>query len=218
MQAESAFLLTFPALFAIVNPIGAAFIFNEVTAHLTRPERAQLAGRVGLYSLITMLGALWGGAYVLNFFGVSLAALRIAGGTVVALQAWHLLNAPEQHETRKEQQAGPAGSAAMDMAFFPLTLPLTTGPGTIAVAITLSAAQPSSGEGLLLFFVGECAAALAIAGLIWVAYRSADQVAGWLGTTARRTVSRLMAFLLLCLGVQVLISGVEAVVQGMHPA
>ena len=216
MRGESAFLLAFPALFAIVNPIGAAFIFNEVTAHLSRPDRAQLAGRVGLYSLATMLGALWGGAYVLNFFGVSLAALRIAGGTVVALQAWHLLNAPEQQEARKEQQAGPARSAAMDMAFFPLTLPLTTGPGTIAVAITLGAARPSSGEGLLLFFLGESAAALAIAGLIWVCYRSADQVSGWLGTTARRTISRLMAFLLLCLGVQVLISGIEAAVLKMQ--
>ena len=187
-----------------------------MTAHLSHAERARLAGRVGLYSLLMMLGTLWGGAYVLNFFGVTLAALRIAGGTVVALQAWHLLMAPEQREARKQEQAGPAGSAALEMAFFPLTMPLTTGPGTISVAITLGAERPASGLGLLAFFLGVSGAAAVIAALVWVCYRFADQVAGWLGVSARRTVSRLMAFLLLCLGVQILISGIQDVVIGLR--
>lgn len=214
MNATAAFLLAFPALFSIVNPLGTAFIFNEVTAHMTHADRARVAGRVGFYSLLTMLGSLWGGAYVLNFFGVSLAALRIAGGTVLALRSWELLMAPEEQESRKQEQAGPAGVAALDMAFFPLTMPLTTGPGTISVAITLGAERPASGLGLLGFFLGVSGAAAAIALIVWVAYRSADRVAGWLGQTARRTVSRLMAFLLLCLGVQILINGISDVVAG----
>lgn len=98
MNASAAFLLAFPALFSIVNPIGTAFIYSEVTAHLPAPDRAGLSARVGLYALLTMLGALWGGATVLNVFGISIAALRIAGGTVVALQAWTLLTAPETRE------------------------------------------------------------------------------------------------------------------------
>jgi multiple antibiotic resistance protein len=211
MNAPAAFLLAFPALFSIVNPIGTAFIYNEVTAHLPPPERTWLSLRVGLYSLATMLGALWGGAYVLNFFGVSLAALRIAGGTVVALQAWKLLTQPEEREARKQQQAGSPGSAAQDMAFFPLTMPLTTGPGTISVAITLGAERPASGLGLLPFFLGVSGAAVAIALLVWVSYRSADRVSALLSVSARRTVSRMMAFLLLCLGTQILINGIEEV-------
>jgi len=81
----AAFLTAFPALFSIVNPPGAAFIFNEVTAELSHAERASLARRVGLYSLLVMLGSLYGGAYVLGFFGISLGALRLAGGAVVAV-------------------------------------------------------------------------------------------------------------------------------------
>jgi multiple antibiotic resistance protein len=211
MSAVSAFLLAFPALFSIVNPIGSAFIFDSVTAHLTHVERARLAGKVGLYSLLVMLGALWAGTYVLNFFGVSIAALRIGGGTVVALNAWHLLNAPEEREARKQEQAGPERQAALDMAFFPLTMPFTAGPGTIAVAVALGAEQPAHGLAILWFFLGVSGAAAAISAMVWIFYRSADRVAAWLGDSARRSLSRLMAFLLLCIGVQILIGGIEDV-------
>jgi multiple antibiotic resistance protein len=211
MSAVASFLLAFPALFSIVNPIGSAFIFDSVTAHLTHAERAKLAGKVGLYSLFVMLGALWLGTYVLNFFGVTIAALRIGGGTVVALNAWQLLTAAENHEASKQEQAGPAGQALPDIAFFPLTMPFTTGPGTIAVAVALGAEQPSHGLVLLWFFLGVSGAAAVIAVMVWVLYRQADRVAAWLGTSARRTISRLMAFLLLCIGVQILIGGIEDV-------
>ncbi len=212
MSAAAAFLLAFPALFSIVNPIGSAFIFDAVTGHLSHADRARLAGKVGLYSLLVMLGALWLGTYVLNFFGVSIAALRIGGGSVVALNAWNLLTAPEAHqEARKQEQAGPGGQAAMDMAFFPLTMPFTAGPGTISVAVALGAERPSHGLPLLWFFLGVSGAAVAIAAMVWVFYRSSDRVAAWLGAPARRSFSRLMAFLLLCIGVQILIGGVEDV-------
>jgi multiple antibiotic resistance protein len=209
MNAVTAFLLAFPTLFSIVNPLGTVFIFDEVTAHLAHADRARLAQRVGLYSLLMMLGALWLGAYVLNFFGVTLAALRLAGGAVVGMRAWELLNRPEDHEERKQEQAGPTGQAVMDMAFFPLTMPFTTGPGTIAVAISLGAERPASGLGLLGFFLGVSAAALAIALLIWLGYRSTDLIVGRIGISARRSLSRLMAFLLLCIGVQIMVSGFD---------
>ena len=213
MTAVTAFLLAFPALFSIVNPPGAAFIFNEVTSELSPAARLRIAGKVGLYSLLVMLVALWGGAYVLNFFGISLGALRIAGGTVVALRAWDLLIAPERQEARKTEQAGEASDEMDDMAFFPLTMPFTTGPGTIAVAVALGAERPASGQGLLAFFVGVSAAAAAIALLVWLAYRSADWVADKIGAAARRTVSRMSAFLLLCIGVQILVNGIAGEVQ-----
>lgn len=213
MTALAAFLLAFPALFSIVNPPGAAFIFNEVTSELSHTARLRIAGKVGLYSLFVMLVALWGGAYVLNFFGISLGALRIAGGSVVALRAWDLLVAPERQEARKTEQAGEASEAMDSMAFFPLTMPFTTGPGTIAVAVALGAERPASGQGLLAFFVGVSAAAAAIALLVWLAYRSADWIADKIGTAARRTVSRMSAFLLLCIGVQILVNGIAGEVQ-----
>src|SRR3984885_5716835 len=133
LEAVHAFLLGFPALFSIVNPISGAFIFRGVTASRPPASRARLARSVGLDSLWVMMGALWAGSYVLAFFGITLAALRVAGGLVVAMSGWSLLNAPEQREGMDPEQAA-STQGIEDIALFPLTIPLTTGPGTISVA------------------------------------------------------------------------------------
>jgi multiple antibiotic resistance protein len=213
MTATAAFLLAFPAFFSIVNPLGAALIYNEVTTGFTAADRARLTNWVAFYSLLVMLAALWGGSYILNFFGISLGALRLAGGAVVAWRAWCLLNAPEQDEARKTEQAGSRTGQVEDIAFFPLTIPFTAGPGTISVAVALGADRPPSGQGLLGFFIGVTAAVVAVTLSVWVAYRSAPRIAGWMGVTGRRTVSRLMAFLLVCIGVQIMLHGVTDVVE-----
>jgi len=202
-------LLAFPALFSIINPIAGAFIFREATADRTHLERVALARRVGTYSLLVMLVALWAGSYVLALFGITLAALRIAGGIVLSLFAWELLGAPEKREGRKQEQADDAGPAvAEDMAFFPLTLPFTTGPGTIAVAVALGAEHPASGQDWAGFHVGTGLAAVAMAGAIWLTYAYADRLSDLLGRTGSKTVTRLSAFMLFCIGVQMLITGV----------
>ena len=166
--ADIAFLLAFPSLFSIINPIGGALIFNLYTRAFAQPDRLKIAGLVGLYSLAIMFCALWGGAYVLSFFGVSIDALRIAGGTVVALSGWSLLNSDEQHPDRKTSgETASAGDDWRQVAFFPLTLPFTTGPGTIAVAITLGAERPKESTHALAFFIGATLAAIANALIIW---------------------------------------------------
>lgn len=208
----AALLLAFPALFSIVNPIAGAFIFREATADRTHEERVKLARRVGLYSLLVMLVALWAGSYVLAMFGITIAALRIAGGIVLALFAWELLGAPEKREGRKQEQAADAGPAvADDVAFFPLTLPFTTGPGTIAVAVALGAGHPGMGQAWAGFYAGTGLAATAMAGAIWLTYAYADRLSDLLGRTGSKTVTRLSAFMLFCIGVQMLITGVEDV-------
>jgi len=171
-----------------------------------------LARRVATYSLLVMLVALWAGSYVLAVFGVSIAALRIAGGLLLSGFAWELLGAPERREGRKQEQAADAGPAD-DVAFFPLTLPFTTGPGTIAVAVALGAGHPAMGQGWAAFYAGCSLAAVAMAVVIWLTYCSADRLSQFLGRTGSRTVTRLSAFLLLCIGVQVLINGVVGVLQ-----
>ena len=204
----AAFLLAFPALFSIVNPIAGAFIFREATNDRTHAERLTLARRVGTYSLLVMLVALWAGSYVLAVFGISLAALRIAGGIVLALFAWELLGSPEKREGRKQEQAANVGEGVMDdVAFFPLTLPFTTGPGTLAVAVALGAGHPASGPAWE-FHAGTTLAAIAMAGAIWLTYAYADRLSDLLGRTGSNTVTRLSAFILFCIGVQMLITGV----------
>ncbi len=207
--ANVAFLLAFPSLFSIINPIGGALIFSVYTRAFAHPDRKKIAGLVGLYSLAIMFCALWGGAYVLSFFGVSIDALRIAGGTVVALSGWSLLNSGDQHPDRKTGDRTPAaGDDWRQVAFFPLTLPFTTGPGTIAVAITLGAERPRESAQALAFFIGVTLAAIANAVIIWVAYRFADRLTAMMGATARQVVVRLSAFLLMCIGVQILMTAV----------
>ncbi|WP_269713312.1 MarC family protein [Caulobacter sp. NIBR2454] len=205
-----AFLLAFPALFSIVNPIGASLIFNEVTGDLSREDRARLATRISVYSLLVLLVSLWLGSYILNFFGISLGALRVAGGLVVAIRAWGLLMAPEVQEGRKADDAALAKGSHDDVAFFPLTMPFTTGPGTISVAIALSSQRPTDGPGTASFFIGASVAAVCMAAVIWLSYRSADRLLKLIGANGARVVSRLVALLLLCIGVQIISTGLES--------
>jgi multiple antibiotic resistance protein len=209
--AVQSFLLAFSALFSIVNPIGTALIFSQVTAGRSHAERSDLARRIAIYSAAVMLGSLWGGAYVLSFFGVSLAALRIAGGLVVASRAWSLLESPEATEERKHEQA--SSSEGADIAFFPLTMPFTTGPGTIAVAIALGSNLPVGQPGFAGFFLGASAAAIVVAVTIWLAYASADRLVALLGPARARVVTRLAAFLLLCVGAQIALNGITDVLR-----
>jgi multiple antibiotic resistance protein len=164
------------------------------------------------------LGSLLLGGYILNFFGVSLGALRVAGGLVVAIRAWGLLMEPEAHEDRKSDAASPAERKTDDIAFFPLTMPFTTGPGSIAVAIALSSQRPAGGHTVIPFFLGASLAALAVALMIWGLYRASDRVMALLGVSGARVMSRLVAFLLLCIGVQILASGVESLASTSWPA
>ena len=150
-----------------------------------------------------MLGALWAGATIMSFFGVTISALRIAGGLVVAVRAWEMLSEPQQNEDRKQQQAAPA-SGSGDFAFFPLTMPFTTGPGTISVAIALSASRPTDTVDLVPYFAGA----------------SADRVVALFGQARSRIITRLSAFLLLCIGVQIFLVGAQNALQAVfspHP-
>ena len=210
--ALNAFLLGFPALFAIVNPVSGAFIFRTRTVERSQADRVKLARKVGVFSALVMMVALWAGSYVLAFFGITLPALRCAGGIVLALYAWSSLNAPERREARKTEQLD-AAAGLDDVAFYPLTLPFTTGPGTISVAVALGSAHPAPGIALLPFFVGMSLAALAVAALVWLLYSATDQLSRLLGQVASRAITRLSAFFQLCIGVQILITGATEILR-----
>lgn len=208
----TSFLVAFPALFSIVNPFGGALIYSQITLGRPHPERVALAWRVASYSAIVMLVSLLVGATLMSFFGVSIDALRVAGGTVVAVSGWRMLYNPQETEDRKQDHAATAQRSTSwnsDIAFFPLTMPFTTGPGTISVAIALSANRPQAAADLLPFFAGTCGAAVAIAFAVGACYSSADRIVSLLGPGRARILTRLSAFLLLCIGVQILMTGIQ---------
>ena len=206
-SATDSLLLAFPALFSIVNPIACALIFSQLTAGNSPAERRVLAGKVAIYATFIMLVALWFGTAVMNFFGISLSALRLAGGLVVVSSAWGLLFAPERHEERKQEQAGQPDNPE-DAAFFPLTMPFTTGPGTISVAISIGAGRPGGTyASLIAFFIETLAATLLLVLLVYASYRNSGRLADLVGPTGTSIVVRLSAFLLFCIGIQVFWNG-----------
>lgn len=210
------FLIAFPALFSIVNPLGGALIYSQITIGRPHSERTALAWRVASYSAIVMLVSLLIGATLMSFFGVSIDALRVAGGAVVAASGWKMLYNPQETEDRMQDHAAAAEKISpwsSDIAFFPLTMPFTTGPGTISVAIALSAGRPSPAADLFPFYVGVCGAAVVIAFMVGACYASADRVVALLGPARARILTRLSAFLLLCIGVQILITGVQGALE-----
>jgi multiple antibiotic resistance protein len=200
------FLLAFTALFSIVNPLSGAFIFFGATRELDAVVRSAVARWVSIYAFCIVAVSLYVGAYVLGFFGVSIPVLRVAGGIIVAASGWRMLNAPDATEQRRNETPSPrtVDVAPSRLAFYPLTMPLTTGPGTISVAISLGAGRPTGFHAPLLeFFIETLAATALLAFLIYVFYRNSARLAQWIGVTGTTIVVRLSAFLLFCIGIQV---------------
>jgi len=204
------FLLAFGALFSIVNPLSGAFIFFGATRDFEPRVQAQMARWVAIYAFAIMGISLYVGAYVLSFFGVSIPVLRVAGGIIVAMTGWRMLNEPDATEQRRSETPNPRSLdvAPSRLAFYPLTMPLTTGPGTISVAISLGASRPSGFHApAFAFFVETLAATVLIVILIYGFYRRAGRIADFIGPTGTTIVVRLSAFLLFCIGIQVLWNG-----------
>jgi multiple antibiotic resistance protein len=206
-------LIGYMTLFSIINPFGIAFVFLATTRGLTEPERAALARRIGFYSFVILIVSLFIGAQVLRFFGVTLPALRIAGGLVVALSGWSMLTAPDDVGATQSIPRDP--SALADMAFFPLTMPLTTGPGTVAAAIALGAHRSGGLRDIVASVVVSLLVAVAVAATITAAYANAGAFSRWAGREGTRVITRVSAFLLMCVGVQIVLTGVSDVLPGL---
>ena len=208
----NAFLLVYAGLFPIVNPIGGAPIFLGLTRHCSLEERHALAGRVALNGFLLLLGSLFIGSHVLEFFGITLPVVRVAGGLVVTSFAWKLLHWGDESEAPPSAAAGGAPTKPPD-AFYPLTLPLTIGPGSIAVAITLGSQRPSpAGDLAHLALIGAAAVAglIAISATVFVCYRFAETLVARLGESGTNVLVRLSAFILLCIGIEIIWSGYSA--------
>ncbi|HZB90025.1 MAG TPA: MarC family protein [Stellaceae bacterium] len=207
----NSFLLIYAGLFPIVNPVGGAPIFLSMTRQSTDAERHALATRVAVNGFCLLLGSLFVGSHVLEFFGITLPVVRIAGGLVVSAFAWKLLNEADE---APEPQAGGGGQRTPLDAFYPLTMPLTVGPGSISVAITLGSQRPKAGDltELALLGGGAVAGVLAIGVTIYLCYRFAERIVAALGTSGTNVLMRLSAFVLFCIGIQIVWSGYSALI------
>jgi multiple antibiotic resistance protein len=212
----NAFLLVYAALFPIVNPVGSAALFLRLTQFVSQPERQILARGVALNSFMLLVGSLLIGSHVLVFFGITLPIVRIAGGLVVAAFGWKLLHAGEEPDDRRSAADNSPG-APVD-AFYPLTMPLTVGPGSISVAVTLGSQRPAAADlsPLAIFGCGAIAGLAAIAATVYVCYRYAGSIVAGLGERGSRVVMRLSAFILFCIGIQIIWGGYTSLSAAAH--
>lgn len=201
----SDFLIGFTALFSIINPVGMAFVFYDMSRWLTPAEQNRLARRIAVNSLGVLLVSLYFGVYILGFFGITLAALRIGGGLAVAINGWRMLNATG---ARKVAPGGMDTAPIDRMAFFPLTVPLTTGPGTMATAVALGANHAGLHGLGTLKDLSLPLVAVVMAGAVYVCYRFSAKLSQLLGDAGTEVITRISAFLLLCVGVQIILTGV----------
>ncbi|MEM5420607.1 MarC family protein [Paraburkholderia sp. BR14263] len=216
-QLSDTFLLVFAGLFPVINPPAAGFIVLSMLPHATAGERAFLARIIAINSLFILLGALLMGAYVLSFFGISIPVLRVAGGLVIAFAGWNLLHKSREGAEAAHSQAPPdsARQATLRaMAFYPLTLPVTVGPGSIAVAIALGTGRPR-GHVQLVNVVGVLLALVVLCGCIYLCVRFAGHVGKRLGPVGTEVLMRLLAFVLLCIGLQILWLGIEDLLESV---
>lgn len=207
-ELAASFLTVFIGLFPIVNPLGMAPIFLRLTSDATERTRAKLAWQIATGGFVLMAVSLFIGSHILAFFGLTITAVQIAGGLVVMTAGWRMLQQGNDASVREKQSAAPEDSI-MRRAFFPLTMPLTVGPGTISVAITLGT-RGAETKRLLMTAAGGLLAALMVAATIYLSYRFATTVLRRLGETGTDIFMRLSAFILLCLGVQIVTNGIAA--------
>lgn len=191
---------TFGALLPIANPFSTAPVFATLTRRDTPLHRNEQAYRAAIYMSMILIGALLLGALVMTFFGITLPALRIAGGMIIARVGFGMLSpAADQNlsaESKDEAMLKP------DIAFMPIALPLLSGPGSIAVTITMATEVKNAPE-----YVAIAIGIILVSFTSWLVLRSSSRVADAMGVNGMNALTRLMGLVLVCIGVQFIFMG-----------
>ena len=213
--------LAFAALLPLINPLGTAIILLGMTEDATPAERRQIARSVSVNTVVLLAVVLVAGRVVLGFFGISVPIVQFAGGIVLAAMGWKMLFSVDVASAGRPAAAGPqvARSDYRDRLFYPFTFPLTVGPGGVAVAITLSA--HTSRMTVLETVVAQLGAfvgILAVAGVTYLCYANAGRISNRLGPSGMAVLTRLSAFIVVCLGAEIAWNGTRALLQALHAA
>ncbi|MFZ6691658.1 MarC family protein [Undibacterium sp. SXout20W] len=197
----------------ILNPIAVAPIFLSMTGPIDPALSNRLAKRIALNCFFLLMGALFIGSYVLEFFGISIPIVRVAGGIVVGMTGWKLLNDQSQDKLLNSVAATHGGNWSRDelrrRSFYPFSFPLTVGPGTIAASITLGAQLPHKPVDFLVTSIASALGVLLTTLVIYLCYRFARNMEKFLGEVGATVLMRLSAFILLCIGIAIGWAGIS---------
>lgn len=192
--------LTFGALLPITNPLSTAPVFLAVTSNFPAHRREQQARMAAVYMCIILLVALFIGALVLKFFGITLPVLRIGGGLVITRIGFGMLDSRQQEQ---EPDADSTANSALDVALTPVAIPMLSGPGSIALTIAM-ATEASNVVSYLAVATGivlvSCAA--------WITLHFSITIVRFIGNSGMQALTRIMGLLLVCIGVQFIATGI----------
>ena len=218
----NSFLLAFSALLPLINPLGSALVFlglvGEAPPHIYR----SLARRIAINTIIFLAVIELIGSALLNFFGISLPIVQVSGGTVIAAMGWSMLNEKNAQASAEGKQAeleAPArtGTGYLEQKiFYPFTFPITAGPGTLVVMLTLSAhaSNPVLTRNVL-DHIGVFLAVVALSGLIYLCYAYAPKITTAISQSTAHGILRVIAFILLCIGVQIAWNGLSVLLASV---
>ncbi len=209
--------LGFIALFPVVNPIGTALMVDPYFSGLSRRERVSAARKISIYALGICVFTLFTGHWILELFGLSVPIIQLGGGIMICKIGWEFLTTDKSNEPADPvaQDSEDEEMAQLeDKLFYPITFPITTGAGTIAVLFTLSAQVEEktfsgymlNNGALLISIAGICA-------LIFISYVNAGRLIRYMGSRTEKIVNRLMAFLIFCVGLQIAVGGITNLIH-----
>src|SRR5712664_2187302 len=215
LEAVKTTILVISALFPIVNPLGGSPIFLALTREYSTAARMLLSQRIAMNSFILLIASFLIGAHVLAGFGISLPVVQVGGGLIVISTGWSLLKQKDDEADRGQAHKDMDPQDIFRHAFYPMTLPLTVGPGSISVAITLGANAPRHLPQNLLAIAGAMIGSAIIAVTVFLCYGFADRLARLLGATGMSVIMRLSSFLLVCIGVQIFWNGASVLLGSL---
>ena len=218
----NAFLISFSALLPLINPLGSSLVFLGLVGDVPPDIYRSLARKIAINNIIFLAIIELLGSAILNFFGISLPIVQVAGGVVIASIGWSVLNEQDSEASarskREEIQLDQTTSLRNleQKAFYPFTFPITSGPGTLVTMLTLSARF--SGNTLsrdIVDHLGLLLAVLILSAAVYVCYAYAPRITTAISATTAHGILRVVAFITLCIGVQIAWNGLSALIASL---
>lgn len=203
------FFYLFAALFSVLNPLGTVPIFVGLTQDYNEAERSRVSLWTATNVFFILLISFFIGEYVLLFFGISIEALRIAGGIVIVTSGFSLLTGNFNKKRGVNKKVESDALNRNDIALTPLAIPMLAGPGSISLLIAYYHEHHSNIEILI-----GILAILAVAIVIFIMLKSAHYLAEMLGASGIVAISRVVGFIVIAIGIQYIISSVIAIIKG----